>query len=168
MKSTTQKPAGNFAPGATLIEAIIAVGVLAVAVPLVFGAMVESGKSSVAAEAETQCSWVIPACVNELQAASRNQSRLLSEIPAGKEFKDLSLAFSAGGKVLAKLDPAIYSQGTSDQNVRYIASMTATLVKDEPAVSDHVPIRQIRIRLEYPAAAPVGRRDKIDFYTRLP
>ncbi|MBK1881383.1 hypothetical protein JIN85_03085 [Luteolibacter pohnpeiensis] len=169
MNFTSPPPPRKSRQGATLIEAVIAVGVLAVAVPLIFATLAQSGESSLDAGAETRCSWVIPACVEELRAASYNQSQLLGEIPAGKEFSDISLAFSESGKALSKLDPAVYAQGIRDKRVRYIVSMTATLPEQENSTtSSATPIRQLRLRLEYPAAAPSGSRNKIDFYTRLP
>ena len=61
-------------------------GVLAVAVPLVFAAIAKSGQSAAHARAETRCVWIIPACLNEIEAARDGKSKLIPPRLPGEPF----------------------------------------------------------------------------------
>jgi Tfp pilus assembly protein PilV len=71
------------ARGATLIEAVIAIGVLAVAIPLVYGALAEGGKSGLSSQAETRSTWMIPACIDEIHASRQGRSLYFSATAIG-------------------------------------------------------------------------------------
>lgn len=159
--------------GTSLVEVIIAVGVLAVAVPLVFATMAESGESGLSAQAETRSSWIVPACMEELQSAMMGRSLYLAEMTPSKDFPAsgglVALAFSGEGAIAGKVAQGEYDRGIRDvegRPVKYIASMSGTLLsktgKDAPQCLDVV------ITIEYPAAAPALRRQKLEFHTRLP
>ncbi len=159
-------------PGATLIEAIIAVGVLAVAVPLVFGALAEAGKSGLASQAETRSTWMIPACMEEIQASRDGRPRYFSTTKTGQPFPpsgDIwALAFSADGKPVGKLSKSLYDKGAKELDgkaVRYIAVLSATT---QPPVANTTPMLKSRVSIEYPAAGPAKKRAKLDFHTRIP
>ena len=68
--------------GSSLIETVIAMGTLAIAIPLVFGAIAESGKSSMSSEAETRSTWIIPTCMvsSPRPPTSRESSRKSPDI----------------------------------------------------------------------------------------
>jgi type II secretory pathway pseudopilin PulG len=170
MKTTTP-PISNEG-GASLIEAIIAVGVLAVAIPLVFAAIAESGKSNRSSEAETRSTWMIPACMEEIQASRDGRPQYFTATLRHETFPPdgdvWALAFSAEGLPVGKLTKADYDKGSQaidGMPIRYIASLssTATGKKDEPT-----PILLARISLEFPAIAPSAKRQKLDFYTHIP
>jgi type II secretory pathway pseudopilin PulG len=158
--------------GATLIEAVIAIGVLAVAIPLVFGALAEGGKSGVSAQAETRSTWIIPACMDEIRASREGRPLFFTPTTAGQTFPPggdaWALAFSADGKPIGKLSKALYEQGTKELNgkpVRYIAAMSSTTATAKPGTT---PMLKVHISLEYPAAAKSSKRNKLDFHTRIP
>lgn len=170
MKTTVAEPAP--AKGTSLIEAIIAVGVLAVAVPLVFGTMAETGETSLSSQAETRSSWIIPACVEELRLAMNHQSTLLDELKPGEAFPNggvLAIAFSGEGKAVKKIAGNDYTKGVrliGNEPVRFIASMSGEPSKSNPDGTQ--PNLQVKIVLEYPAAARMEKRQKIEFYTCMP
>jgi hypothetical protein len=171
MRTSAQLSSGK--KGASLVEAIIAVGVLAVAVPLVFATMAESGESGLSAQAETRSSWIVPACMEELQLAMKGTSMHIGELTPTKDFPAaggiVALAFAGEGGVLGKVEPSAYESGLREINgrpVRYIASMSGSLPKQ---FNDENPqCLTVVITIEYPAAAPAAKRQKIDFHTRLP
>lgn len=158
--------------GVSLVEAIIAVGVLAVAVPLVFATMAGSGDSGLSAQAETRCSWIVPACMEELELAMQAKSQNLPALQPSKAFPGgdpLALAFGAEGEILGKVDQGSYKRGlrnVGNKTARYIASMSGTL-PEQTSQAVARPL-EVKIIVEYPAAAPEEKRRKIEFHTKLP
>lgn len=167
--SPTNNPAVG---GSTLIEAVIAMGVLAVAIPLVFGALAESGKTGMSAEAETRSTWMVPACMEEIQASRDGRPQFFTSTTVGQVFPPAgeiwALAFSPEGKPIGKISKAIYDKGTREidgKPVRYIASLSS---KAPTTPSGATPMLSLRISLEYPATSPAAKRQKLEFYTRIP
>ena len=161
-----------FPSGATLIEAVIAVGVLAVAVPLVLGTIAEAGKSGMAAEAETRSTWMISTCMVEINASRTGQSRYFPATVIGQAFPTAgdvwALAFSPEGKLVGKLSKSLHDTGTKEldgQPIRFIAVLSATA---PASTTDGVPMLNTRVSIQYPAAAPVAKRGKLDYHTRIP
>lgn len=158
--------------GTSLIETVIAMGVLAVAIPLVFGALAESGKSAMSAEAETRSTWMIPACMEEIQASRGGNPQYFTATTVGQTFPpsgDIwALAFSPEGKPIGKLSKALYDKGTKEVDgkpVRYIISLSAATITPPTGAA---PMMHTRLSLEYPSAAPLAKRQKLEFYTHIP
>jgi Tfp pilus assembly protein PilV len=158
--------------GSSLIETVIAVGVLAVAIPLVFGALAESGKSSMSSEAETRSTWMIPACMEEIQASRDGRPQFFTSTTVGQVFPPAgdvwALAFSPEGKPLGKLSKAVYDKGTKEvagKPVRFIISISAAPITPPTGAT---PMMRTRLSLEYPSAAPLAKRQKLEFYTHIP
>jgi hypothetical protein len=161
-----------FRSGATLVEAVIALGVLAVAAPLVFGALAEAGKSGLASEAETRSTWMIPACMEEIHASRDGRPQYFTATVTGEGFPPTgdvwALAFSPEGKPVGRLAKANYDKGAKELDgkpVRYIAVLSATA---QPPGSNTTPMLKTRISIEYPASVPALKRGKIDFHARIP
>lgn len=162
----------SFAVGSTLIEAIIAIGVLAVVIPLVFGALAESGKCGTAAQAETRSTWIIPACLDEIHASREGHPQYFTATMNGQTIPPVgevwALAFSADGKPVGKLSKVAYESGTREidgKPIRYIALLSSAAAAITPGTT---PMLNLRIVIEYPAAARAAKRGKIDFLTRIP
>ena len=162
----------SFPRGVSLIEAVIAIGVLAVAIPLVFAALAESGNSGLASQAETRSTWMVPACMDEIRASRDGRPRFFTATTTGQAFPPAgevwALAFGSDGKPIGKLSKALYEKGVREldgTSVRCIASVTSS---ELPAKAGSIPMLQVGIFLEYPAASPQVKRRKIDFHTRIP
>lgn len=156
-----------FQRGATLVEAVIAVGVMAVAVPLVFGAITEAGKSGVSSTAETRSTWIVPACMEEIRASREGRPLFFNATTPGQPIPPAgdvwALGFSADGKPVGRLPNVLHEQGAKELNgvpIRYIASIRA--------LPDSGTLLKTRISIEYPAAAPENKRSKLDFHTCIP
>ncbi len=93
-----------------MVEAVIAVGVLAVAIPLVFGTIAESGKSGVSAQAETRSTWMIPVCMQEIQDSRDGKPRYFTATTIGQAFPPAgqvwALAFNQEGRPVGKISSA--------------------------------------------------------------
>lgn len=165
--------------GASLIEAVLAIGVLAVAVPLVFAALAESGKSTMSSEAETRSSWIVPICLDEIRASRAGSPQFFTATTVNQAFPTSgdvwAIAFSAEGSALGKVTKADYDKGIktlNGQSIRYIAALSAeatTPTPDEQSAKPGAPtMMRAKIALEYPAGAPVAKRQKMDFHTLIP
>jgi type II secretory pathway pseudopilin PulG len=158
--------------GSSLIETVIAMGVLSVAIPLVFGALAESGKSGMSAEAETRSTWIVPACMEEILASREGKPQFFTATAVGQVFPPAgdvwALAFSAEGKPIGKITKGVYDKGTKElngQTVRYIATISSSTTTTPAGAT---PMLRALITLEYPSALPVAKRQKLEFYTRIP
>ena len=165
--------------GSSLIETAIAMSVLAVAIPLVFGALAESGKSTLSSEAETRSTWIIPACMEEIQASRSGRPQFFATTVVDEPFPPTggvwALGFSGEGQAVGTLTKSEYDSGIREiagQSIRYIATLKAekTLPGDleaEPKPSI-TPILRVQISLEFPAISPANKRQKLQFYSRIP
>lgn len=162
----------NFGSGSTLIESVIALGVLAVAIPLVSGVLAEAGKCGMASHAESHSCWIIPACMDEIRASRAGRPQYFRPTTPGQTFPPAgevwALAFAPDGKPVGKISHALYDRGIGmldGETVGYIASMDGSAA---PAKTGASPLLRVHLALEYPAASPAALRRKLDFHTRMP
>jgi hypothetical protein len=158
--------------GSSLVETVIAMGVLAVAIPLVFASLAESGKSSMSAEAETRSAWIVPNCMEEILASREGRPQFFTTTAVNEVFPPSgdvwALAFSPEGKLVGKISKAVYDKGAKDlggKPIRYIASLSSATASTPTGAT---PMLRTRISLEYPSGIPVAKRQKLEFYTRIP
>ncbi len=158
--------------GSVLMESIIAVAVLAVAIPMVFGSLAESGKSGLAAQAETRSAWIVSACMDEIHASRAGNPQYFAPTVIGQKFPPpdevWALAFSVDGKPIGKLSKDLYDSGSREidgKRIAYIAAMSAAPANSPP---ESVQMLRVDIALEYPAASKALKRAKLAFHTRTP
>lgn len=154
--------------GTSLVETILAVAVLAVAIPLVFGALAESGRSGMAAKAETRSTWMVSACLQELTSSRTGNAQFLPPSAPGETIpptEDVwALAFAGDGRPLGRLAKSDYERGSAEmggQRIHYIARLSESTSPGDAAML-------ATISIEFPATAPSVRRRKLDFHTHLP
>lgn len=158
--------------GFSLIEAVVSVGVLAVAAPLVLAAMMRASESSALARAESRSPAMVSECLEEIEEARGGRSRLLDAIPPSGQFPAegdvAAIAFTAEGRVVGRVEAPEYEQGVGEMNsetVRYIVRIGG---KPEKVRDDGRPMRSVRIAIEYPARSPAKNRRSLEFYGRIP
>lgn len=162
----------HFPSGATLMDAVIAMSVLAIAVPLIFGCLTESGHSGQESAAETRAPWMVRICMDEIHTSRNGKPRVLPVIDAHDSFPPIgevwALAFSETGELINKLSRAEYDSGIqtlNDRSIRYIATIHAEKANlaDTPTTS-----QRVKITIEFPASTPAAKRRTLDFHTRIP
>lgn len=158
--------------GSTIIETVLAMSVLAVTIPLVFGVLAESWKNTLSSKAETLSSWMIPMCMDEIIASRRGQSQFFPMTLPHELFplenEVWVLAFSFEGEIVNKISKTTYDQGLAELDgrpIRYLVSLSSTAIEK---VNESVPMLRAKICLEYPAASPARKRQKLIFYTKIP
>jgi hypothetical protein len=110
--------------------------------------------------------------MDELQATRDDNAQFLDPTQPGQAFPPSGdvwvLAFSNDGRTLGKISKAEYDKGIktfTNQTVRYLATLKGTPATPKPGVT---PMLRVAITLEFPAAAPAAKRQKIEFHTRMP
>lgn len=155
-----------------MAEVVMALAVLAVAIPLTFTTLAAASRTGVPSSAETRCLSMVPICLDEIQASRNGCPQYFTSTSVGQSFPpegDLwALAFSGDGRVIGKVNQRLYETGgkmIEGESMRYIATMMAYASKMQ---TSDAPIMNVRISIEYPASEPSSQRRKIDFFTRLP
>jgi len=158
--------------GFSLIEAVVSVGVLAVAAPLVLAAMMRASESSALARAESRSPAMVSVCLEEIEQAREGRSRLLDVIPPDGAFPAAggiaAIAFTAEGRVVERVEAADYEAGVgrmSSETVRYIVRIDG---EPEQVRDDGRPMRSVRMAIEYPARTPAKNRRNLEFFGRIP
>jgi len=154
------------------MEVVVAVGVLAIAVPLIFGSIAESGNAGQSSSAETRAPWMVRACVDEIQASRAGKARYFTNTAAEQALPPAgdiwALAFAESGMVIGKLSQAEYDDGLrklGNSDVRFIANIQSPNKTADALENTAVPVR---ITIEFPAAAPADKRRTIEFHTLVP
>ena len=156
------------AAGASLVEAMVAVGVLAVTGPLVMAALARAGDGARAARAESRAPAIAEQCLDELRAARRGRSRHFGPLAAGLEFPQdgvMALAFGTDGALLGPLEAGLYRQGLATMEggeARYVARLSGARTDGQPGR-----LLTVTVRVEYPAVQPAARRQVVEFHGML-
>lgn len=154
----------SFVPGFSLVEVTVSLGVLAVAVPLVMATVAGAAGSDAGARADSVAGAIAAACLQELRAAKRGESRWLASadeglLPAGET---RAIGFSMAGEPVDEVEEESYRAGCRDAGMVYLAGLTS-----EPPVAGSA-AGGVRITVEFPAAARVEKRQRLEFVTCLP
>lgn len=148
---------GGFQRGMALLEVVLAVGALAVALPVVMAAVAKGGEVSAKARAETRAPWVADRMRIEVEAALQGRSPWLSE-----EDGWAALGFGTDAEIVRTIDEEVYSAGLDgEEEVDLVA-----VAEIGPPVGGGT--RHLLVTVEYPPARPELRRTKLVFRTRLP
>lgn len=172
MRNTMVKGRPRSAAGVSLVETMVAVGVLAVVVPLSLAAMLKAGEVGRSARAETRAPAIAEQCRAEVEAAMRGRSAHFPQLAAGEPFPPegqvMALAVGRDGAVLGSLPRAAYDRGIErleGKDVSYLAVVSGVRSDSEWAGE---PAVVLTVSVEHPAALKRLQRSKLGFHTRLP
>ena len=165
------RPKRGLLRGVSLVETMVAIGVLAVVGPLAVAALLKSSEGGASARAETRSPAIVERCLSELKTARDGTSEFLPKLQPGMSFGMdgvLCLAFSGDGTLLGSVGEGGYNKGNgkvSNQDAVYLAVLEGEL---ENQRSGYPPLLTVNIRVEYPAIAPKDKRNRMQFHTKLP
>jgi|GEM_PF-4507755 len=154
----------SHASGFSLVEAVVALGVLAVAVPLGMAALAGAVASDGAARADAVAPGIAAACLEELRAAKHGGGLWLPAVDTGMSLagKSWRLGFSPAGEAVGCVEPETDRTGCRDGRMAYLAKMECTGSDEEAGAGT------VRVTVGFPAAARAEVRKKVEFVTRLP
>jgi len=155
--------------GISLVEVMVAVGVLALVVPVTLAAIAAATESAHRARAETRAPLIAERVLDEIKAARLAETELLPRLEAGVDFPPqgevLALAFDREGSAVAAVDGAAYQEGSEElegEEVAYLATLAG--VSEAPESSG----LRVTVTIEHPARRRAGDRDRLTFTTKLP
>jgi type II secretory pathway pseudopilin PulG len=167
MKRGIQQRPGR--PGLTLMEAVIAIGIVAMTVPLLVVAMGASVKSRRNAEFDTRAAWIAGQVVDEVRNAWRGGESIFAEqVPAYPVFPGggdkLYLLYDTEGKFAKISDEATCSAAVTTKGVGYVVTLEG--LEHRPAgLTLATPMSKLRVVVEAPAQALPAQRAKHMFLT---
>lgn len=154
--------------GVSLVETMVAMGVLAVVIPLALAAMLKASEVGGSARAETRAPAMAEQCLMELEAARQGRSAYFEKIADGDSFPEsgqvMGLAFSREGAVLGRINRVDYDDGLKqlgDEPVFYLARFSGIQ-------EDQANLMTVTVAIEYPAVKRANQRTRISFHTKLP
>ncbi len=174
MRNAPRKPTSSLHSGASLVEIMVSIGVLAVVAPLALAAMLQAGEGGSTSRAETRAPLIVENCMSELDLARRGISKNLPPLQAGQPFGSgevLCLAFGPDGKLLGKVEGATYDHGIdriNQEDVNFLVRLSGAEDESRGKSTDFPPMLTVKVAIERPAAAPSNRRKTMSFYTKLP
>ena len=134
-------------------------------------ALLKSGEGGASARAETRATVIVESCLDEIKTARDGTSQHLPALEAGIAFgeKDvLCLAYRADGTLLGRVDAAKYETGNGEigtQDAVFLARVQGEL---DDTRTGFPAMLTVKVTVEHPAVAPIEKRRKMDFYTKLP
>ncbi|MFT3989816.1 MAG: hypothetical protein QM680_00255 [Luteolibacter sp.] len=160
-------PSSHRVGGFSLVEVALALGVLAMMVPVMMGAMARSLGGADRAAAESRSLWMVPACCREIDAVYDGVSEWF-ELPESEEeatFPPIddwkALAFSSEGKILGKIELADYERGSREIDGMRVAAI-ARIDRFPSGEGDEASV--VKISIETPAAGPAEYRARKAFF----
>lgn len=170
MKSAPPKNPG-LRPGASLVEIMVSIGVLAVVAPLALAAMLQAGEGGSTSRAETRAPLIVENCMQELDMARKGFSEHLPPLKPGVEFGSsevLCLAFAVDGKLLGRVEGSGYEGGIDRLGNQDAAFLVRLSGAEDKSRSNFPTMLTVKVAIERPAIAPADRRKAMTFYTKLP
>lgn len=163
MKAAHPGHSDRLAGGLTLVEVVLALGVLAVILPLVMLALAAGLEAVRDAGRQTRASLLVRRTQVELAAYradgpgmfATGGARVDPPRVAGADGVPLWLGFGAAGEFIRTLDPAEAANGVRDPAVRHVVCLAG--VAAEPGVA------RWQLRVEAPAAAAAPHRSRSGF-----
>jgi type II secretory pathway pseudopilin PulG len=161
--------------GMTLMETVIAIGVIGFAIPMILAGTTASLNDRSNAEADTRAAWIakdLEQQINALWATSRQFSYLPTSLVLnfpvnGTDVSPLVFIYTNQGRFLRTGTSAELRTGVTDRDAQYLVTLYSTA--HHPAnlipgtTSANSPLARVFINVDYPAKARLGRRQSILF-----
>lgn len=155
--------------GLTLMETVVALGIVALTVPVLVGAMATAVESRRRAEDDTRAAWMTQRVLGELrQAWSGGKSVFGDKAPAYPAFPGadgvILMAFDQNGEFVRLASKSEYDKGIRERGVGYLLTVEGSAHR--PAgLTLKEPLSKVRIVVEAPAQGMPAKRTKLAFTT---
>jgi hypothetical protein len=157
--------------GATLVESAISLGVLAVAVPLVFAAMGEAGHTGHEAEHDNRSATILPLCLDAVERMRNGTPGCFDPCPAGSPFPPdgeiWALAFAGNGRLAGRVAKEPYQQGLRQLGGTEVAYLARLAAAPQADTSSNNQTLRLTITIEHPANRPAAQRSRSTFQSSV-
>lgn len=166
INGTSRGAGGN--SGFSLVEIVIALGIVSFALVAIFGLLPTGYKSAIESRRDTRSAFIAEHIIGDLRSSSFSNATILyqgsnAKLTALPSF-DLSmsgtriLACDGQDRILKELPVGDYDSGNSDAGVEYLAQ-----VKVVPSGFNN--LSQISVEVSAPPGAPLSSRTRRNFFT---
>lgn len=160
---------GFFASGMTLMEVVIAISVMAFAVPVIFTAISSAGTSRLAAEADTRSVWLAREVQRQmiLKWSEENQVSDQSVISSSFAFPETgaggstqTLIFDNDCEFISEGDATDQDAPSAIPRAAYVVTMSAEAYAPPGAATGQGTLARVTIDIANPAKAEPGKRSQ--------
>jgi type II secretory pathway pseudopilin PulG len=159
--------------GLTLMEAVIAMGVIAVAVPLVLSATAVGTRTRTNAETDTRSAWLARTVQRELTDAWRDlPSPMFTPRPAFPAFGSADapevLLFDAEGRFLARGNANDYLNGSPNPQAVYMVGIFSQRQSPANITTTEDLLARVQMTISHTARAPLAKRVPCAYTVLIP
>lgn len=150
--------------GMTLMEVVIAIGIVAFIIPVILTMTASSGDSLRSSEADTRSVWIARQVQREILskwAEPPRESFITGSLafPAfSSETEPLILAFDAAGEFISEGAAEELTASSKIPNATYLVSVYAEAYTPPGGAASAAPLSMLRIRVLHPAKSSPGKR----------
>ena len=157
----------------TLMEAVIALGIIAFAVPLVLSATAVSTRTRINAETDTRSAWLARTVQRELTDSWRAlPSAMFTPAPAFPTFASATapevLLFDAEGRFLTRGNSNDYTNGSRNGNAVYLVSVHSQRHSPANITTTENLLARVQITVAHNAKAPLAKRVPCSYTVLIP
>lgn len=158
-----------FASGMTLMEVVIAIGVMAFSVPLIFTAISSAGASRLAAEGDTRSVWLAREIQRQMilkwseDSNVSNQSLIASPFPfpqAGAGESTRTLIFDNEGEFVSEGSTSDQEAPSTIPGAVYVVTISAETYTPPGTTSGQDILARVSIDIANPARTAPGKRSQ--------
>lgn len=158
-----------FASGMTLMEVVIAIGIMAFAVPLIFTAISSAGASRLAAEADTRSVWLAREVQRQMllkwsdDSSVSDQSVITASFPfpqTGTGDSTQTLIFDNEGEFVSEGSTSDQEAPSAISGAAYVVTISAEAYTPPGTTSGQDTLAKVRIDVANPAKTAPGQRSQ--------
>jgi len=156
--------------GFTLIECVVAMGIVAVMFPVMYVLIIQGSEASQKSASETRAVYAARTAMVELAMARNDVAEYLDEVPPWPAFPtsgdDYYFGMNEAGEIVSKLSASEGDASVTNPEITWVAKVRGESSSIETA-SGTQEISKVTIRIEYPARLPSAKRQAKIFHRLL-
>lgn len=154
------------------MEVVVALGVVAFAVPLILTTMASSSRARAQSENDTRSAWLARDVQSELLASWSKQQSVISPAPAFPEFANavtpLVLLYDKQGQFLAQGNSNDFTRGHATGEAFFLVALYGESSLASPLKEGSRDLCRLHVSIESPAAARKEKRSRYEYQSLLP